>query len=188
MEKDGFRPYQAPATPAGRGREEACFRQGNKVWLPADSDLPCRCVRCGSAEVVREKSVKLHWYPPALALILLTAFFIGMFALIAFGVLAALLRKRTEVTVSWCAQHARIPRRQMALVWAWVLLTLLAIGAVFFGSDARWGLGALGLLVLAWLLTAAYLGWTNVRAVRIDAEYSILKGFGRGFLDTLPPR
>lgn len=184
----GFNPYQAPATPAGRTRGEACFREGKKVWLPVGGDLPCRCVRCGSQDVVQEKTVKLHWYPPALALILLTTFFIGIFAFIVFGVLAALLRKRTEVTLSWCAQHARIRQRQRALLWAWVLLTFAAIGAAFFWNDGRWGAAALGVFVLAWLPTAVYVGFVSVRAVRIDAEYSILKGFGKGFLDKLPRR
>ena len=41
-------------------------------------------------------------------------------------------------------------------------------------------------LVLIWLVLAILASVFRLRAVRINEEFSILKGFGRGFLDTLP--
>ena len=41
-------------------------------------------------------------------------------------------------------------------------------------------------LVLIWLVLIILASVFRLRAVRINEEYSILKGFGRGFLNTLP--
>ncbi len=41
-------------------------------------------------------------------------------------------------------------------------------------------------LVLIWVALAILASVFRLRAVRINEEFSILKGFGRGFLDTLP--
>lgn len=180
-----FNPYQAPQSqdylPQGR---DGCWREGKRVFLPEGADLPCRCIRCGAEAEPPKRPRKLYWYHPAWNLLLGPLIF--AFWLLAL-IIALSIRKTLKIRPALCPTH----RRQMrwlfwgvpALIGLLLLLPLpLPEGFVSSQLLALWYIG----IILFGLIFAVATSPLRPRVVKMTEEYSILKGFGQGFLDTLP--
>jgi hypothetical protein len=173
-------PYAAPQaellhSPEGRGR---VWRDGKLLRLEQGAQLPQRCVRCNApAEVHLDR--KLYWHSPWWALLILAG-------LLTYAIVALVVRKRADVRIGLCSEHARARRR-----------TLLGLGALaLFGVaacvSAPVGLRGFGVLLGAVLpLTAWFIGHRRssvLQPVRIDKQEAVLKGASEEFLASLERR
>ncbi|MBM3990536.1 MAG: hypothetical protein FJ298_05940 [Planctomycetes bacterium] len=173
-------PYAAPQaellhSPEVRGR---VWRDGKLLRLEKGAQLPQRCVRCNApAEVHIDR--KLCWHSPWWALLI----FAGV---LTYAIVALIVRKRADVRIRPCDEHARARRR-----------TLLGLGALaLFGVVACiWapvGLRGTGVLLGAVLpLVAFFVGQRRssvLQPVRIDKEEAVLKGASEEYLASLERR
>ncbi|MBH5329764.1 hypothetical protein H9Q10_08795 [Eikenella sp. S3360] len=188
MNRD-FNPYQAPQSQDYRPQSNTeCWREGKRVFLPDGADLPCRCIRCGTEADPPRRPRKLYWHHPALALLILTTF-LRLPGLLIYLIVAVIVRKKIEVTAARCPAH----RKQMHQIYIGLFILLLVTLFLPYFASTENGIVDTDLmslwyggLVLIWLVLAIIGSIFRLRAVRINNEYSILKGFGQGFLDTLP--
>ncbi|MDN8580576.1 hypothetical protein QZH63_06520 [Eikenella corrodens] len=184
-----FNPYQTPQSQEYLPQSTTeCWREGKRVFLPAGTDLPCRCIHCGEEAAPPRRQRKLYWHHPALYLLILTAF-IGLPGLLVYLIMALVVRKKITVTAARCPTH----RKQMRQIYIGIFMLLLVTLFLPYFASTENGIVDSSLmsllyigLVLIWLVLAILASVFRLRAVRINEEFSILKGFGRGFLDTLP--
>lgn len=182
-----FNPYQAPQSQDYLPQSSTgCWREGNRVFLSEGADLPCRCIRCGAEAEPPRRLRKLYWYHPAWNLLLVPlAFAVLLLALI----IALFLRKTIQIRPALCPAH----RRQMRwLFWgvpALIGLMLLLPPLLPDGSlnPQAWILWYAG-IVLFTLVFVTATSPLHPRVVKMTGEYNVLKGFGQGFLDTLPKK
>ena len=121
-------------------------------------------------------------------MLILTAF-IGLPGLLVYLIVALVVRKKITVTAARCPTH----RKQIRQIYIGIFILLLTtLFLPYFAStendmvdSSLMSLLYIG-LVLIWVALAILASVFHLRAVRINEEFSILKGFGRGFLDTLP--
>ncbi len=139
-------------------------------------DPPPVCIRCGAPSVVC-KDHRFNWYP--------------LWAFLVLGVIgAAMFTKRMTVPVPLCDRHK----------WHWggrtaiVLLGLLAFiglfigGAVLANEDddlAPYIFFPIGLLFLAWIVSAVVLAATTIRPREITDKSITLTGVSPDFIDAL---
>ncbi len=95
--------------------------------------------------------------------------------------LAVVLRRKISLTPALCPKHRRLALWQN-LAGGGLLAT--GIGLMVINTDLLWSLGLLCMVLV--LLLAVYQVLTRPHLSKVTDEYSILKGFGRGFLDKLP--
>lgn len=157
------------------------WRSGKKLIMNRDAILPPRCVKCNEPAEENTITRKIYWIPGAYYLLILISPIILL-------IVAALVRKRAEVTFCICPRHRA---KYRMLNWTAAGLFLSSIG-LFFGGAAMVGgnFGAILLLLgfvalLASLFVAAY-GGRVVYASRIDKEMLTLKGAGPEFLAQFP--
>ncbi|OAM26866.1 MULTISPECIES: hypothetical protein [Eikenella] len=191
MNRD-FNPYQAPQSQDYRPQSSPeCWREGKRVFLPNGADLPCRCIRCGAEAEPPRRAKKLFWYHPAWNLLLVPLIFIAwLIALI----IALCVRKTLQIHPALCPQHQRQMRRLFWGVPALVLVLLLLPMPILTGSISFLSGILTPDLIIFWycgiiifcLIFAIATSPLRPRMVKMTEEYSILKGFGQGFLDTLP--
>lgn len=185
-----FNPYQAPQSqdylPQQAGE---CWREGKRVFLPDGADLPRRCIRCGETAEPQRRPRKLYWYHPAWNLLIIPMFFIAWpIALI----ITLVVRKSLPIYPAFCPQHQKQMRWLFWGVPAIVLvLMLLPLTALFIPSlsnyfsstfIAMWYFGIISFCLIFAIATSPL----RPRLVKVTEDYNILKGFGRGFLNTLP--
>lgn len=186
-----FDPYQTPQSTAEDGADDGtCVREGKKVFVPAGGNLPCLCVRCGSAAAQR-KPHTYYWHHPALYLTLLLAILIGAVAVLLYAVLALAIRKKTVLSPALCARHRRRVRLANWTAGGMVLaLTALIYVGVSTADSAVETASAVGSLVCIGVLmyVGVYNSAVRTYAVRIGPDGTVLKGFGKGFLEKLPQR
>jgi hypothetical protein len=173
-------PYAAPQTELlhsaeGRGR---VWRDGKLLRLEQGAQLPQRCVRCNApAEVHIDR--KLYWHSPWWALLI----FAGI---LTYAIVALFVRKRADVRIGLCAQHASARRRTLLGLGA---LALFGVAACAAAPAEMRGIGVLLGVVLP--LTALFLGQGRssvLRPVRIDKQETVLKGASEEFLASLERR
>lgn len=170
-------PYAAPQTELlhsveGRGR---VWRDGKLLRLEKGAQLPQRCVRCNApAEVHIDR--KLYWHSPWWALLILAG-------LLTYAIVAFFVRKRADVRIGLCAQHASARRRTLFGLTA---LALFGIAACVAAPENLSGFGVLLGILLP--LTAIFLGQGKssvLRPVRIDTQEAVLKGASEEYLASL---
>jgi len=164
---DMSNPYAPPvARLDGGGDVNDCWREDKKVVrVYRGSDLPPRCVKCNA---------------PAVVYLLL------LLNLLIYAVVAAITRKRFDVSPGLCATHKASRGRKVMAAWA---LFLVGLGLVFVvaetGNDAA--IIAMIVTLLASIVMAVVVG-RIVYPIEITPEYARLRGFGAPFLAALPPR
>lgn len=183
----GFNPYQAPQSQDYLPQSStACWRDGKRVFLPEGADLPCRCIRCGAEAEPPSRPRKLYWYHPAWNLLLVPMLFIAL--LIAL-IIVLCIRKTLKIRPALCPAHRRQLRWLFwgvpALIGLLLLLPLLLPDG--FVNSQLLALCYIGIVIFT-LIFATATSPLRPRIVKMTKEYSILKGFGQSFLDTLPEK
>ena len=150
--------------------------------------LPKICIRCGKASSV-EKAKEFHWYPEWVS------------AVLVFGPMAALfvngMSKRMTITAPLCYDHRRHwLGRSLVSYLSFLALVFLGIGVLAWASstqgqragDDPWlGAVCIGFTVtfLAWIIMAAILQGTAIRAKEIADNSITLKGVSDMFVAAL---
>lgn len=173
-------PYAPPAeTAAGIdpivGR---VWRVGKVLHMDKRASLPPRCVRC-NAPAETQLHRKMYWHSPWWALTI----FAG---LLAYAIIALVVRKRADVDLGLCALHARARTRTIVIAW---VLPLLAWALCFVLPEGFVGLGIM--LALSTTLAAIVVGQRRaavLRPLRIDEREARLVGAGPSFLATIDER
>ena len=173
-----FNPYAPPkAELDATGTEGGCWRDGKVLVVSSSGRLPYRCVKCNGAAMAPMKERKFYWHHPGLYLLLLLN-------ILVYALVALLARKKTELAVGLCEEHAR--RRQLS---SGVCVAGLLLGLVGIAIGIQRNTGALTLAGVLLLLGAMIIGVAGGRLlvpVRIETALSRFKGCNRSFLDGLP--
>jgi hypothetical protein len=173
-------PYAAPRSSPSSGRRleqgsDGIWRDGALLFVERGASLPPRCVRCNAAAEVHLPR-KLYWHSPWYALTILLG-------ILTYAIIALIVRKKIELEIGLCAEHASARRKAIAIAWASVLATI----ALCFVVPGPYG-GLMFLLFLVVLLTAWIVGQKRASVltpVRIDDRVASLRGAGDAFLDSL---
>ncbi len=161
---------------APRGSEYGIHRDGMFLVVPAhEASLPGRCVVC-NAPAAERLMRRLYWRPGAYYLLILLS------ALL-YVIVAVIVRKRAQVEVGLCQQHASRRRPGLWLGWLGTL-------ACFFGLlvliSANMKSAPLYVLFVLGIVACPIIGIVLARVVtaaRIDERYAWLR-VGRPFLDS----
>ncbi len=158
----------------------AVRREGDLIYIPRVRPgakegvaLPALCVKCGAPPTTWLRR-KYYWHTPWIYLVLLLN-------VIAFAIVAMIVRKWLHVNVPLCAAHAARRRKQLALAWG------IAVGGVVvpFGLMSI-GLPAwLGFLAVVFVPAGVVVGVRSNPLVprRIDEAGGKFKGASAAFLD-----
>ena len=185
-----FNPYQAPQSQEYLPQQTGeCWREGKRVFLPDGADLPHRCIRCGEAAEPQRRPRKLYWYHPAWNLLIIPIFFVAWpIALI----IALAVRKSLPIHPTFCPQHQKQMRWLFWGVPAIVLVLLLlplitqVVPALNDALSQNFIIMWYFSIIAFSLIFAIATSPLRPRLVKVTEDYNILKGFGRGFLNTLP--
>lgn len=184
-----FNPYQAPQSQEYLPQHaDSCWREGKRVFLPEGADLPHRCIRCGEAAEPQQQPRKLYWYHPAWNLLLIPILFVSWpIALI----ITLIIRKAIPVHPAFCPQHQKqmrwLFRGVPAIIFALLSLPLITLVVPALNDTLSqdftimWYFSFIAFCLIFAIATSPL----RPRLVKITEEYSILKGFGRGFIGTL---
>jgi hypothetical protein len=151
-------------------------------------ELPRLCARCGQEAVVAPEK-RFSWHPPwCVAFILL-----GCIGLAIYMILAIVLTKRMTVPLPLCERHRNYwQNRQIVIFGGLLAVVLLSVLGFFVAAMFDTGfldddsllvavLVAVGLF-LAWLLTAAIMGSSGMRAKEISDLSITLVGLSEDFV------
>ena len=169
--EDGYVLPPPPATP-GSG----VWRNGAKLVMSRDAELPPRCVKCNVPTHLRLKR-KLSWHHPALYLIILVA-------LLIYFIVAMVLRKSATVEIGLCDEHQAKRRRNV-----WITVTLVIVGLLGFVFAIGFEDGMYLLMAFGALIAAMIYGIAVARVVapaKIDDRFVWLTGVNKQYLDELP--
>lgn len=169
-------PYATPKSYAPANETGRCSREGRFVFIPAGSDLPCRCIVCNAEVDGPGRTRRLYWYSPWLYLLVLLN-------ILVFAVVAAVVRKSAMLTPVYCPEHkaARRFRINMFLVPFLILMLVGVVAAVQDYSTVSITAFIVGFLLLIPLIAVA----NTVRAKRIDHRGTTLAGCKEPFLASL---
>lgn len=177
---DALNPYAAPQAPLQAEAavvEGKYWRDGKQLVVRDQCKLPARCIKCGASAPLAAKPRKFYWHSPALYLLILLS-------ILVYAIVAMIVRKKIEVTLGLCAEHAQ--RRKLGI--AACLAGIAAGFALLFTGLAR-DSSAMTLagpvLVLAGIVCGLVLGRLLV-PVRIDRDFARFNGCGPAFLALLP--
>jgi hypothetical protein len=176
-------PYAAPRSSPSSGRRleqgsDGIWRDGALLFVERGASLPPRCVRCNAAAEVHLPR-KLYWHSPWYALTILLG-------ILTYAIIALIVRKKIELDIGLCAQHAKARRAAIAIAWASVIGSF----ALIFIVPSPFG-GIMVLISLVVLLGAIVIGQRRanvLQPVRIDDRVAKLRGAGDAFLDSLGRR
>jgi len=180
----GFNPYAPPsaelvATYGGvyAGTGAGVWQRDGLLVMEKTAPLPARCLRC-NRPVSRTLRAKLSWHPPAIYFVLLAH-------VLAYLVVALIVRKRAEVEVPMCDEHLAARKRNLILGWGTVAFSVLLAG---WAIQAENGVGCVvvSVLLLAGLVVAV-LAANVVPPKRIDDRFVWLKKVSPDYLAVLPP-
>lgn len=190
---DALNPY-APPQSIPQTAMESPFGQmypgGAGVWRAGDilvmqkgASLPNRCLVCNQPASVQFPK-KMYWHHPAVYLLILIN-------IIVYAIGAAIVRKKADVVLPLCAEHAAKRKRMVAAGW----LVMLGGFALMLGSctqastndDAFVLLLSLGFLVLLAGLIVFSIGSNLIAAKKIDDYHVWLRKVSASYLAALPP-
>ncbi len=149
------------------------FREGSRLLIAKDSQLPDFCVVCGAHGTHRRRK-EFSWHEPW---IILTVFA----GLLVYIILALVLSKKGRLEFAYCDKHWR--RRTIHIAAAWILAAVVPLAILFmaiaFDSKISYGMG--WFLALAAVLSffiglvwgASALGVLKI--AKIDEHYIHLK-------------
>lgn len=176
---DSINPYALPQSSLRHqpAASESMWRDGKVLVLRTGSQFPDRCIKCNHPTVAPTRRYKLAWHPPSWYLLILLNILI-------YAIVGAAVSKRTVVHVGLCKDHQR--RVLIGRIIGWgglgIMGLLLALAAIL---ESAVPVGICGLLFLPWALAAIIVN-RLVTPVRIDKDFTKLKGCGEDFLDSLP--
>lgn len=184
-----FNPYQTPQSQESLPQHaDSCWREGKRVFLPEGADLPHRCIRYGEAAELQQQPRKLYWYHPAWNLLLIPILFVSWpIALI----IALIVRKVIPVHPAFYPQHQKqmhwLFRGVPAIIFVLLSLPLITLVVPALNDTLSQDFTIMWYfsIIVFCLIFAIATSPLRPRLVKITEEYSILKGFGRGFLGTL---
>src|SRR5947199_8440156 len=102
------------------------WRDGKRVVVLRNGELPPLCVKCGDLGV-EQVTRKLNWSSPWLLLLVLLA-------LLLYVLVALIVAKRSRVTIWLCAKHAQARRRDKRIGWIGLGLVGLSFFLLLFGG------------------------------------------------------
>ena len=139
--------------------------------------LPARCIKCGASAPLAAKPRKFYWHSPALYLLILLSILI-------YALVAVIVRKKVEVTLGLCAEHARRRTLGIAGCLAGVVggFVLLFVG---LAQDSPPMLLASPVLVLVGIVCGLVFARLMTPA-RIDQDFARFNGCSPTFLAMLP--
>jgi hypothetical protein len=153
--------------------------------------LPPACARCGE-KAVASPPKRFRWSPPWLPVLIL----LGAIGLILYIVLAASLSKRRTVPLPLCERHRNYWLNRNIFLFGGLLgIILFSILGIVLGimlddkgitdGAAGWaGLSMAGVF-LVWLVAAAIIGSTSIRATDITDRTIALTGLSAKFVDAV---
>ena len=169
--EDGYILPPPPATPW-----HGVWRDGGKLVMSRDAELPPRCVKCNVPTHLRLKR-KLSWHHPALYLIILIA-------LLIYFIVAMILRKSATVEIGLCDEHQARRRRDL-----WITITLVVVGLLGFVFAIGFADAMYLVIGFVALIAAMIYGIAVTRVVapaKIDDRFVWLAGVNKQYLNELP--
>ncbi len=176
-------PYEPPKT---RLREALsnevggdCWRDGRQLVVRPGCTLPGRCIKCNEpAQQLKQRS--FYWHHPGL-------YVLALLNLVIYAIVAAIVRKRTPVTVGLCGRHQARRRVSLAVATAGSLLGTATLLLAF--AQENYVVGAVGAGAILVSLVSLVFGIVGSRVLvvaRIGENYTRFDGAGVEFLQTLP--
>jgi hypothetical protein len=170
-------PGPAPAvTPSGVWRHEGL------LIIQQGAELPGRCVACNRSTGNRWRKT-FYWSPPGLRIL-------AFLAPLIYVVVVLAVRKRADVAVPLCEEHAEKRRSQVRNSWLVGIggFVLFCTSFMALADDSGGVFGLLFCLGLVGLLTSALLSSSAIplQPKKIDGYYAFMKKAGDAFLRTLP--
>ncbi len=152
------------------------WRYKKQLVTGLNAVLPLRCVKCNADTDAPQLTRKVYWYHPAL--------YILLFSPVIFAIVALVVRKRSQATVSLCPLHRS--KRLTSIFVAWGLF-IAGFVAIFLAiSNSQGWLAAVGALLLLGALIYFVVMCRLVYATKIDNQYIRLAGCGEEFLKQFP--
>ncbi len=148
--------------------------------VPRGAALPANCVKCG-APAQRPWRKKFYWHHPAI-------YFIVLFNLLIYVIVALIVRKSMELNVPLCETHHG-DRKRYNILAAILLLGFIPAGFgvgqfVSNGEGIGFLIGAIMFIagLVFWVLASGY-----IRPTKIDETHGVFASVGEPFLQLLPP-
>ncbi|HKO61445.1 MAG TPA: hypothetical protein VJV03_09815 [Pyrinomonadaceae bacterium] len=166
--------YVLPPPPAIPGH--GVWRDGAKLVMSRDAELPPRCVKCNVPTHLKLKR-KLSWHHPALYLIILVALLIYL-------IIALIVRKSATIEIGLCDEHQAKRRRNVLITTA-----LGIVGLFGFVLAAGFDDGIYLLIGFVALIATLIYGIAVARVVapaKIDDRFVWLTGVNKQYLSELP--
>jgi hypothetical protein len=189
---DALNPY-APPQSSPQTAMESPFGQihnGAGVWRTGDllvmqkgANLPNRCLVCNQPASVQFPK-KMYWHHPGI-------YFLLLLNIIVYAIGALIVRKKADVVLPLCAEHAR--KRKRAATIASLLMVfglVLMIGSctqVQANEDMFLSLLAIGFLLLLVGAIVLSVGANLIVPKKIDDYYVWLRKVSASYLAALPP-
>jgi hypothetical protein len=159
------------------------WRTGELLVMQKGALLPDRCLVCNEPASVQLPK-KMYWHTPWLYLLILLN-------LLIFAIAALIVRKKADVVLPLCAEHAA-KRKRAARIGGILIVSGLVLMAASFtqleGEGAAFGLmffgGFLGLLAGAIVNSV---GANVIVAKKIDDYHVWLRKVSASYLAALPP-
>lgn len=152
------------------------WRKKSQLVMTKQAVLPYRCIKCNApADTLLKRN--LRWHHPLLYLLIAVG-------VLFYVILAAVLSKNATVSIGLCKAHAYARKRDFAIMWGLVLLSVF----LFYLSVATDEMSLL-LVGVAVLLGGVIYGVVRTRLVaprKIDDNLVWLEGVNRNYLDELP--
>lgn len=177
---DALNPYAAPQAPLHAEAVMAdgkYWRDGKQLVVRDQCRLPARCIKCGASAPLAAKPRKFYWHSPALYLLILLS-------IVIYAIAAVIVRKKVEVTLGLCAEHAQ--RRTLGVAGC-VAGMIGGFVLLFAGlsQDSSPMMLAGPVLVLAGIVCGLVFGRLMTPA-RIDHDLARFNGCSPAFLALLP--
>lgn len=155
------------------------FRKKKTIYLLDGAELPPRCIKCNAPAEQPIKERTLHWHHPAWYLLIL-------FNIIIYAVAAVLVRKKIQLHIGLCAEHARQRTRDIWITCgALVLGVLLIIAGIQIDAITPAAM-IFGCLLILFSLIYAIARLTLLIPSKIaDGEVRLTRA-GKAFLESLP--
>ena len=165
-------PYFPPATHG----MPSVWRNRSTLVMTKQASLPGRCIKCNAYTDERLKR-KLTWHHPALYLLIFVSILI-------YAIVAMIVRKTATIDVGLCAEHHAARKRNIAITWAFGLLSIGSLVAAAMLEDFTFVVAS-----IAFLLATIVYGIVTLRIVaptKIDDHYVWLTGANADYLQEFP--
>lgn len=162
------------------------LRDGSTLVIAHGRSLPDRCIRCNEPCNDYRLRHYTYWFHPAVYVLLLLAL-VKSYGFLVFLIVMMVVGKKAKLDVPICATHRKQQKRRVvAATTVAVASAGVIIGLIRFmnGSELAVGLGLLaGTIMLASIIVA----FENiVKATKVTATHTFMKGAGEPFLSELP--